>query len=78
MIKPEWKEINGKKWFKFNSNYDKIRYFYGNLLTLVLIIVMIVLGAVIFYYVGTNLNLLKSNPCNLCEQIGYSCMKIKI
>jgi len=78
MIKPEWKEIEGEKWFKFNSKYDRVRYFYGNILTLALIIVLIVLGVLIFYYVGHNLNLLKSNPCSLCEKAGYICQKLKI
>jgi hypothetical protein len=78
MIKPIWKEIDGERWFKFNSNYDKLRYFYGNILTLILVIVLIVLGILIFYYVGHNLALLKSNPCSLCEKAGYICNKFNL
>lgn len=75
MIKPEWKEINGEKYFKFNKDYDRIRYFYGNLLTLIFIILVVVLGILTFWYVSNNLELLKSTPCELCKQAGYFCFK---
>ena len=75
MIKPEWKEIDGEKWFKFNKKYDEVRYFHGNILTIILIAVLIILGILLFYYVGLNINVLKSNPCNLCENMGYFCFK---
>ena len=78
MIKPIWKEIDGERYFKFNSEYDRVRYFYGNILTIISIIILIILGIVIFYYVGNNLTLLKSNPCSLCEKAGYICQKFKI
>lgn len=75
MIKPEWKEIDGEKYFKFNKDYDRIRYYYGNLLTFIFIVLVIILGVLTFWYVLNNLELLRSTPCKLCEQAGHFCFK---
>lgn len=61
-IKVETKEINGETWFKFNSKFDKIRYYKSNLITGILIIVLIALGLTIVLTVWRNIEELKANP----------------
>ena len=61
-IKVKEKNIDGETWIKFNSEFDRKRYFYGNLLTVVLIIVMLILGGLLFTYMFFNVNELKANP----------------
>lgn len=75
-FKIEKKEIEGETWIKFNSSYDKFRYYWGNFLTGILIPILLVLGAVLFYYIFRYVNLIKTNPCSLCENLGYSCLKL--
>lgn len=79
-IKVKSKEIDGETWFKFDNKYDKARYFYSNILTVVLIILMIALGIGMFYFFYSNweyIKLLKINPCSLCRDIGFECFKIR-
>lgn len=74
-FKVETKEIEGKTWIKFNSKYDQFRYYYGNLVAVVAIIVLIVLGILLLSFIFKNIDLLKTNPCSLCESLGYTCSK---
>jgi len=78
-IKIEERVIDGERWFKFNSEFDRVRYYYGNIITVIAIIVLIILGGILFWYVFSNISLLKSSPCKLCEDMGYLIgKKIKI
>ena len=61
-IKVESKEIDGETWFKFNDKFDQTKYFYGNILTVLLIIVLVTLGSTLFYYMYSNVQELKGNP----------------
>jgi len=72
-IKIQTKVIEGEEYFKFDNKYEEFRYFYGNLLTLILIIVLIVLGVVLLTVVFKHIDLLKTNPCKLCMDLGYDC-----
>lgn len=74
-IKVETKEINGETWLKFDSEFDKWRYYWSNTLTLILIIVLIVLGISLGYIIMNHIELLKSNPCGLCRELGFTCIK---
>ena len=65
--------IDGEEWFKFNKDFEKVRYFYGNLITMLLIVVLVVLATVMFLKVFPYINLLRTNPCRLCENLGYIC-----
>jgi hypothetical protein len=48
-MKPEWKEIDGEKWFKFNSSFDKLKYFYGHIISFFMIIFLLI-ACVYFYF----------------------------
>ncbi len=67
------REIDGEEWFKFNKDFEKLRYFYGNLISILLIVVLIVIAIVMFLKVFPYINLLRNNPCRLCENLGYIC-----
>ena len=71
--KLEWKEIDGKKWFKFNKKFNEKKYQYGNLLTLIFILVLIALGGILYPIIMNHLDLLQTNPCKLCQDFGYIC-----
>jgi len=73
-IKIQTKVIDGEEYFKFDSKYEEFRYFYGNLLTLILIIVLVVLGIVLLTVVFKHIELLKTNPCELCQNLGNYCV----
>jgi len=67
------REIDGEEWFKFNKDYEKVRYFYGNLITMLLILVLVVIATIMFLKIFPYINLLKTNPCRLCENLGMIC-----
>ena len=66
-------EINGERWFRFNNEFERIKYFYGNLITVLLILVLVVIATVMFLKVFPHIDMLKTNPCLLCENLGYVC-----
>lgn len=76
-IKVKTKEIDGEKWIKFDSKFDKVRYYYGNLITVIFIIVLILLGITLFFIIFKYVALIKANPCKLCEDLGFICSKLQ-
>ena len=54
----QWKEIDGEKWFKFNSKYDHFRYFWSNTFTLVLIVLLVMMMLYAYY----NIEIIKKQP----------------
>lgn len=54
--------INGEKWIKFDKAYDEKRYFYGNIIMLILGILIILFMGWLSYYVLTHVDELKENP----------------
>lgn len=61
-MKVETKKIEGETWIKFNSNYDRTRYFYGNILIIIFLIILIVFMVVTLTYIYRNVEEIKSNP----------------
>lgn len=74
-MKIESRTIDNEIWFKFNNEFERIRYFYSNLLTFLFICLLVILGIGLGYIVFNNINLLKTSPCSLCEDLGYFCMQ---
>lgn len=60
--KVEWKEIEGKKYFRFDEKIDRQKYFYGNLVTVFLIIFLLTFGGYFGYYIVKNKNAFYDNP----------------
>lgn len=77
-FKIQTREIEGETWFKFDRNFDKVRYYHGNILTIILIVVLVVLSLGFFYVVLNYVGLITTNPCQLCEKLGYTCMNIQV
>jgi len=67
-MKVETKEIDGETWVKFNSEFDKFRYYQGNFISIILIVVLIVMGLSLGYLILNYIDLIQSNPCRLCEE----------
>jgi len=61
-FKVEKKEIEGETWYKFNKEYERIRYYRGNLIMAILGILTILFMIFLTYYVLTNVNELTENP----------------
>jgi hypothetical protein len=74
--KIEFKEIDGETWFKFNSEYEKLKWKYGNIIMIITLILCFGLMIMFFIYILPNINLLKTSPCVLCESGGWNCMKL--
>jgi len=45
-------------------------------IALALIIVMMIIAIVFIYILHTNVELLRANPCQLCENAGFACTKL--
>lgn len=58
----ETRQIDGELWYKFNDNYDKWRYKFGNYVAFFLIFVLIALGSTLFLFTNNHLKELKANP----------------
>lgn len=58
----EKREIDGETWIKFNSEYDEFTYYWGIYLTILLIVILLFGGGLLFWYMYTNLELIKANP----------------
>lgn len=72
-------EHNGQKYIKFDSEFDRIRYYYGNWLLFCCLLCLVIFCAFTFFYIYNNVELLKSSPCMICENLGNYCMpNIKI
>ena len=74
--KIEFKEIDGENWFKFDSEYERIRWKYGNWIMVATLILCFALMIMFFIYILPNINLLKTSPCVLCENGGWNCIKL--
>jgi len=61
-IKVNTKVIDGETWYKFNSEWDKWKYTWGNILTAMCLVLFVVLGCAVFYIVMTNVEELRTNP----------------
>ena len=73
VAKLEWKEENGEKWFKFNKKLNEWKFVYGNILTVIFILVLITLGVKLYSLVMGHIDLLRTDPCLLCEGLGFNC-----
>ena len=71
--KLEWKEENGERWFKFDKKLNEKKFMYGNILTVIFILVLVVLGIKTYSLIAGRLDLLTTDPCGLCESLGYIC-----
>ena len=60
--KVETKIIGGETWFKFNKKRDRQKYFYGNLISVALIVFLLILGSVLTYYIVTRSAAFLENP----------------
>ena len=69
-------KINGEIWFKFNSEFEKLKWRYTNLIMIGCFLLLLILIILFFIYIMPHINLLKTNPCNLCENNGWSCIKL--
>ena len=77
MLKPEWKEIEGVKYFKFNSKFDTFKYYFGHYISILLILVMVGAMAWGIWYALNYGHLIRENPCLLCENItGRQCFNL--
>ena len=72
-VKVVFKKIDGKLWFKFNNDFEIIKHFYGNIISVLLIVVLVAIAVVMFWKVLPYINLLRINPCQLCEDLGFAC-----
>lgn len=72
-VKLEWKEVDGKKWFKFDKKLNERKFMYGNVLTVIFMLLLIALGLKLLSVVGGQMELLKTNPCALCTDLGFTC-----
>ena len=61
-FKVEKKEIEGETWYKFNKEYERIRYYHGNLIIGILGILTILFMIFLTYYVLTHVEELTENP----------------
>ena len=62
MAKVEWKEIEGEKWFKFNSKFDHFKYFYGHWVSIILFIIVIISIIWVGSYIYKNKVAFFENP----------------
>ena len=72
------RRINGELWFKFNRKFEEFKYRFGNFLTILLIVLLVIMGLGLGYIIMTYIDLLKTNPCHLCMEQGYQCIKLKL
>ena len=61
-MKVKTKVIKGETWYKFNSDLDKWKYFWGNTIAVIFLIVLICLGWYLASLILDNMDELKSNP----------------
>ncbi len=61
-FKAEFKEIDGEKYFKFNNEFDRIRYYHSNLILVSLAIVMISMMALLLMFVFNHVDEMQTNP----------------
>ena len=66
-FKFEEKKIQGETWLKFNSDYERWRYKYGNLVMAFFVLLLAVIFGAFLIYIFTYGDAIKQNPCKLCE-----------
>lgn len=76
-FKFEEKIIDDERYIKFNNKFEEFRYKFGNWLIVLLILVLAISFICLMIYVLPYIKLLKTNPCQLCMEQGYQCMKLK-
>lgn len=71
-MKTETQQINGETWFKFDSEFNRVKYFYGNLIAAIFLIAMVVLGLALVYIMLKYRADFITNPCLVCQDFGYA------
>jgi len=69
----ELRKINETIYIKFKTRFELFRYY----TQVFLMIIGIIIFCLFFYQLLTHIQLLKSDPCQLCIKQGYSCMKLR-
>lgn len=76
----QWKEIDGEKWFRFSSGWDRFRYHWGNIVTTILIILLVTM----MVYSYKNIEAIKTTPLlyaaqknldNTGEELSCTCVQ---
>ena len=61
-FKAQFKEIDGEKWFKFDNEFERIRYYHGNVIVICLAICMLISMVILFSYIFNHVEEIKKNP----------------
>lgn len=71
--------IDGERWVKFNSEWDRRRYYWGIIINIILIIFVVGISIYFMFWMTNYGELLRTNPCKLCEEAyNYTCYKITL
>jgi len=61
-MKPEYKEIDGQKWMRIDGEFEKKRYLYGHIISIVGIIILLVFSVLFFKFVFKEQDAFVRNP----------------